>query len=50
LPLTHFVRLIRGIVLREATLLDLWPEVLALLAFAALMLGVAVTRFRRTLD
>src|SRR3546814_13632623 len=27
LPLTHFMRLIRGIMLRGANLVDLWPEV-----------------------
>src|SRR3546814_3323546 len=33
LPLTHFMRLIRGIMLRGANLVDLWPEVFALLLF-----------------
>jgi ABC-2 type transport system permease protein len=50
LPLTHFIRLIRGIMLREARLLELWPEVAALLAFTALMMGLAVLRFRKRLD
>jgi len=50
LPLTHFIRLIRGIMLRGATLPDLGGEVFALLGFAAVMLCVAVLRFRKTLD
>ena len=50
MPLTHFVRLARGIALRSASLLDLWPEVAALLAFAAIVLGVAVTRVSKRLD
>ncbi len=33
LPLTHFLRLIRGVMLRGAALADLWPSVLALVAF-----------------
>lgn len=50
LPLTHFVRLIRGIVLRGAGIGELLPEVGALLIFAAVMLTVAVLRFHKRLD
>ncbi|NQD92033.1 ABC transporter permease [Pseudomonas sp. CrR25] len=50
LPLTHFLRLARGIMLRNAGLLDLWPEMLALLVFASLMLSVAVMRVTKRLD
>ncbi|UVE18883.1 ABC transporter permease [Pseudomonas sp. LS44] len=50
LPMTHYLRLARGIMLRGAGLLALWPEIVALLVFAALMLGVAVTRVHKRLD
>jgi ABC-2 type transport system permease protein len=50
LPLTHFLRLIRGVMLRGAGLLELWPDVAALLAFAALMMAAAILRFRKRLD
>ena len=50
LPLTHFLRLIRGIMLRGADLLQLWPDVLALLAFTAVMMALAILRFRKRLD
>jgi ABC-2 type transport system permease protein len=50
LPLTHFVRLIRGVMLRGATLGEQLPEVLALAAFAVLVMAVATLRFRKTLD
>lgn len=50
LPLTHFLRLARGIMLRSAGLIDLWPEILALLVFTVLMLSVAVTRVSKHLD
>lgn len=50
LPLTHFLRLIRGVMLRGAALGELWPEVAALLAFTAVMMVLAVTRFRKRLD
>jgi ABC-2 type transport system permease protein len=50
LPLTHFVRLIRGVMLRGAGLGEQWPEVAALLGFTALMMTLAVLRFRKRLD
>ena len=50
LPLTHFLRLIRGIMLRGASLWELWPDVLALLAFTTVMMSAAILRFRKRLD
>jgi ABC-2 type transport system permease protein len=50
LPLTHFLRLIRGVMLRGADLSDLWPDVLALLAFTTAMMALAIGRFRKRLD
>ncbi|MBB1520604.1 MULTISPECIES: ABC transporter permease [Pseudomonadaceae] len=50
MPLTHYLRLARGIMLREATLLELWPPVLVLLLFSALLLALAVTRISKRLD
>ena len=50
LPLTHFLRLIRGIMLRGASLRELWGDVLALAAFIAVMMVAAILRFRKRLD
>jgi len=50
LPLTHFLRLIRGVMLRGASLFELWPDVLALVAFTAVMMTLAINRFRKRLD
>jgi len=50
LPLTHFLRLIRGVMLRGASLWELWPDVLALLAFTTVMMSAAILRFRKRLD
>ena len=50
LPLTHFMRLIRGVILRGASLADLWPEVVALLGFTAALMAMATLRFRKRLD
>jgi ABC-2 type transport system permease protein len=50
LPLTHFIRLIRGILLRGAGIGELWPEIAALGVFSGVMLTLAVRRFHKTLD
>ena len=50
LPLTHFLRLIRGVMLRGASLGDMWTDVLALVAFTGVMMGAAIWRFRKRLD
>ena len=50
LPLTHFVRLIRGIVLRGAELGELMPEIRALIVFFVVSLTLAILRFRKRLD
>jgi ABC-2 type transport system permease protein len=50
LPLTHFLRLIRGVMLRGASLWELWRDVLALLVFTAVMMSAAILRFRKRLD
>ena len=50
LPLTHFLRLVRGIMLRGADLTELWPSLAALGVFIALMLALAVSRVRKRLD
>ena len=50
LPLTHFLRIVRGILLKgnglTETLPDLWPIAL----FVAVMLTIGVKRYRQTLD
>ncbi|MGH8198264.1 MAG: ABC transporter permease [Steroidobacteraceae bacterium] len=50
LPLTHFNEIIRGIVLRGASLADMQPEILKLTAFLAAMLTLSIARFRKRLD
>ena len=50
LPLTHFLVLVRGIVLKANTVGDLWPHIWPLLLFTAAVLGVGVKSFKHTLD
>jgi len=50
LPLTHFLRLVRGVMLRGADLWELWPDMLALAVFTLVMMALALARFRKRLD
>ena len=50
LPLTHFIRIVRAIMLKGATLSQLQYDTLALAGLMAMAMTIAVTRFRRTLD
>jgi len=50
LPLTHFLRIVRGILLKGSGLAALAPELWAMLAFLAAAMAIGVKRYRRTLD
>ena len=50
LPLTHYLRIVRAIMLKGAELPNLRYDALALLALMLLAMTIAVLRFRRTLD
>lgn len=49
-PITHFLRIIRGILLKGSGVGVLYPEMLAIIGFIIVIGGVALSRFRRTLD
>ena len=50
LPLTHYVRIVRAIMLKGATIQNLQYDTIALIALMLVAMTIAVTRFRRTLD
>ena len=50
LPLTHFLRIVRGVMLKGAGFGDVQDEMLALLVFTGLAVGLAMLRYKRTLD
>jgi ABC-2 type transport system permease protein len=50
LPLTHFLRIVRGILLKGNVAAELWPELWPMLAFLLLVSAVALKRYRQTLD
>jgi ABC-2 type transport system permease protein len=49
-PLTHFIRIARSVMLKGSTLIDLRYDTLALFILMLVVMAIAVTRFRRTLD
>jgi len=49
LPLTHFLRIVRGVVLKGSSIADMLPEVGAILLFLAVALAVATVSFRKRL-
>ena len=50
LPNTHFIRLTRGIMLRDASLIELGSELLVLAGITAVAMTGAILRFSRRLD
>lgn len=50
LPATHFIRLIRGVVLRDVAVVEMTFDMLWLIGFTFIGLLVAATRFKKTLD
>ncbi len=50
LPLTHYLRIVRAIMLKGATLPELRYDAVALAGLMLIAMTIAVTRFRRTLD
>jgi ABC-2 type transport system permease protein len=50
LPLTHFIRIVRGIMLKGTGFADMQLDVLALFIFMIAAMGLALFRFRKTLD
>ncbi len=50
LPVTHFLRVVRGILLKGNGAAQIWPDIWPLILFMFAAGGVALARFRRTLD
>jgi len=50
LPLTYFLKVLRGILLKGSGITELWREVAALAALATLLVSVSVRRFHKTIE
>jgi len=48
-PIRHFGVITRGVMVKGSGLVDLWPNFLALIAFAVVLVGLSVGRFRKQL-
>jgi len=49
-PLRYFLEIVRGIMLKGSGVGLLWPQMLMLLAYGAVIMGVSAARFRKRLD
>ena len=50
LPLTHFLRIVRGVLLKGSGFFDIWREVVAIIVFMLVVMVIALRRYRDTLD
>jgi ABC-2 type transport system permease protein len=50
LPLTYFLQVLRGILLKGTGATVLWPEIATLAGFAVLFMALAVRRFHKTVE
>jgi len=50
LPLTHFLRLVRGIMLKGNAFAELWPNMWPIIVFMIVVIGLGLRVYRKTLD
>jgi ABC-2 type transport system permease protein len=50
IPLTYFIRITRGIFTKGVDLAFLWPDVVALIIYGAVVMGLAAATFKKRLD
>ena len=50
IPVTYFIEILRGIILRSASFSELWPHIVGLAVCCAAILTLSVARFRKQLD
>jgi ABC-2 type transport system permease protein len=50
LPLTYFLTILRGVLLKNVGLEHLWREGLILVAFAIILVALSVARFQKTIE
>jgi len=50
LPLTHFLRIVRGILLKGNGFMEVAPEVWPIVLFVVVVMAIGIKRYRQTLD
>jgi ABC-type multidrug transport system permease subunit len=49
IPATYFIRILRGIILRDAGFVHLWPQAAYLIIIGVILLGISTRKLRKTL-
>jgi ABC-2 type transport system permease protein len=50
IPITYYLRILRGVLLKGTGLDAVWRDGVALLAFAVVLVAFSVVRFQKSLD
>ena len=50
LPLTYFLKVLRGILLKGVAFSDVWRPTLSMAVIATVVLAISVRRFRKTIE
>ncbi len=50
LPLTHFIRIVRGILLKGNGIYEIWPDLWPIFLFTLVVIVIGIKQFRKTLD
>jgi ABC-2 type transport system permease protein len=50
LPLTYFLTVMRGVLLKGVSLRDIWPQALVLSGFAIMLVAMSVRKFHKTVE
>ena len=50
LPLTYFLRIVRGVLLKGVTFVEVWPNLWPIIVFLIVVATIALRRYRQTLD
>ena len=49
-PMTYYLQILRAVILKGVGISVLWPQALALTAFAVVLLGISIWRFQKTVE
>lgn len=50
IPMTYYLQVLRGVIVKGVGIEVLWPQLAALSLFAVVVLGVSISRFRKTIE
>lgn len=50
IPLTHYLKIVRGVILKGLGITDLWPQILPLMFIATAILFISVRKFQKRLQ